>query len=233
MKLNKSVNFDYNLAEAVSSGGVQFALLDDKGNIRHKPIRCKDYVQDVYWSELLGKGKIKQYGFEWDGSNKSPISKQKKVQVAIMSDGSPSLQPDILNILRLVNTFEKAMGIPLSIAEKVEDNTMDIIVTYDNGWSKLPCFVSLLFLLLRIGRFYDGKADIESVVKWFDGGCKGTTYSDQSMIMSITKSGKVKRILEGYVPTQKWSDYSTVSSAHNSSGIVNYSFDAKKGAVLC
>ena len=64
MNVNKKIQFGYSLCEA-NSTGIRYAILDSRGNIRTKLFRCKDYMQDVYWSEILNKDVVEQYGFKW------------------------------------------------------------------------------------------------------------------------------------------------------------------------
>lgn len=233
MKLNKEIKFNWHLVEAYSRG-LQFALLDEKGNIRNKPIRCKDYIQDVYWSELTGQGEVEQYGFKWNGKNKNPISKQEKVKVAVMSDNDERLSETMNNLKNFLNAIETHLDIPYTDVEAAEGSDKDIIVTYDNKWAQIPCLISLYFLLLRVGRFYTGELNIEPIVKWLEGVCKGSGIAngDQSMLMGIGKSGKLTRLLiKKDFPNQKWEDYTSVSMVHSYSGIVSVKYDVEKGGV--
>ena len=60
MNVNKEIQFGYSLCEA-NSTGMRYAILDSRGNIRTKLFRCKDYMQDVYWSEILNKDVVEQW----------------------------------------------------------------------------------------------------------------------------------------------------------------------------
>ena len=69
MNVNKEIQFGYSLCEA-NSTGMRYAILDSSGNIRTKLFRCKDYMQDVYWSEILNKDVVNALELEKSYINK-------------------------------------------------------------------------------------------------------------------------------------------------------------------
>lgn len=224
MKINKNIIFNYELHEAVHYGP-QFSFLDKEGNIRNKPIRCKDYYQDTYWAELLSKGKIIQYGYIWDGNTLNPVSKQNRVLVAMMSDSNDNLWKKKKNLINLLNPIEKILKIPKTTIIRSNNDT-DIICSYSNKWSKLPCLLSLYFLLLRLGIYYKGKNNIEEILDWLNTkAVNEVCVVDKQMLLAIIANNKFNKLLKDKVTiTQKWEDYEDSWKVHNFSGIVSYKF---------
>lgn len=225
MNVNKEIKFDYNLSEAYSSG-IKYAILDAEGNIRHKPIRCKDYIQDLYWSEILNKGEIKQYGFKWDGNNTNPVSKQDKVSVVLISDNETSLQQYKDNLQNLLNIVENTLDIPNSEVINSSSCDKDIIVIYDNKWSEKPYLLSMLYLLMRIGLYYKrNNNDIYEVVDYLINKNANLLTNDVQQLLSINKNKKFEELfINNELQEQKWSDYDTTSNIHNNSGIMSFKF---------
>jgi hypothetical protein len=225
MNVNKEIKFDYGLNEAYSTG-LQYAILDNNGDIRHKPIRCKDYIQDVYWSEILKKGAITQYGFKWDGNNTNPVSKQDKVSVVLISDNGVSLQQYKDNLQNLLNIIENTLDIPNSEVINSSSCDKDIIVTYDNKWSEKPYLLSMLYLLMRVGLYYKrNNNDIYEVVDYLTNKNTNLLSNDIQQLLSINKNKKFEELfINNELPKQKWSDYKDTSSIHNNSGIMSFKF---------
>lgn len=224
MKINKKIDFTYDLNEAFNKG-LRYALLDSEGNIRHKPVRCKDYFQDVYWSELLNKGKIKQYGFEWDGDNDNPISGQEFVNVLLISDEHQNIKGKHFNIQSFLNDVELILNIPNSIVQPSPDDDNDLILTYNNEWSKRPYLISMLYLFIRIGLQYENQGVLNFL---YDKSLLDKVLqNDSSVILNIIKKNKgVSKIdilfEEKILPEQNWKDYVELTNVHNNSGIMNF-----------
>lgn len=228
MKVNKDIKFNYSLNEAYSKG-LRYVLLDNEGNIRHVPCRCKDYFQDVYWSEILKQENVSQYGFKWNGCNNNPISKQEKVKLLLIPDYHDNdLSLNINNIVNFMNIIEKELNIPFTTAEISESDNKDIIITYDNKWSVRPYLLSLMFLLLRIGLHFKGN-NLNDIFDYIE---DKTEYknkwliNDKQQTQSLLKQKKLELILKDKIlPEQKWSMYTNISLVHDTSGIISYKFD--------
>jgi hypothetical protein len=227
MNVNKEIQFGYSLCEA-NSTGMRYAILDSRGNIRTKLFRCKDYMQDVYWSEILNKDVVEQYGFKWDGKNTNPVSKQTFVDILMTpcSESTDSLQEYTDNLKLLLNTLEKALNFELrSYVTKCSNDDKDIIISYTNEWSKRPYLISLLFLLMRIGIYYDKDDNLQNVIDFlYSAELKNKMFSnDSSQMLNIRSKKKLEEIfINNNLIEQNWSDYTSSSAVHNNSGIVSY-----------
>lgn len=224
MKINKEVTFNYGLNEAHSQG-MQYALLDDKGNIRHKIARCKDYIQDVYWAEILNKAEVTQYGFKWNGQNEDKISNKTRVSFVLISDNNAlTLDDKIKNISNLLTPFEKKFKIKKTKFLKVNDSNTDIVVDYDNKWSEKPYMISLLFLLVRCGVFYTGKPLVKDVIQWLTNDALNLVQmADRQSLTTLRKQKKFEKIFYNKIfNDQQWKDYAYSQLAHSNSGIVSF-----------
>jgi len=234
MKINKEIEFNYNLIEAFSKG-LKYALLDSEGNIRNKPVRCKDYFQDVYWSELLNKGEIKQYGFEWNGNNTNPISKQEFVNVLLISDEYQNIKGKHFNIQSFLNDVELILNIPNSIVQPSHNDENDLILTYSNEWSKRPYLISLLYLFIRVGLQYENQGVLNFL---YDKNLLDKVLqNDTSVLLNIIRKDKnVSKIdilfEQKLLPEQNWEDYTNTSNIHNNSGIMNFKIKTNEGQKL-
>ncbi len=235
MKVNKDITFKESLAEANSSG-LRYALLDKEGNIRHTLIRCKDYIQDVYWSEITKhKSEFNIYGFVWNGLNDNPISKQETVSMLLVPDSfNNDLSPYCKNLNNFLNIIEETLDIPPSKVEISESDNKDLIVTYDNNWSKRPYLISLLLLLMRNGLFFEGN-NIDDVLNYLN---DKTEYknkwlsNDLQQVKGLIATDKLKTLfVDKMLPEIKWKNYS-LRTIHNSSGILSCVFDLKKETTM-
>jgi hypothetical protein len=225
MKINTNKKFNYNLVEAYSNG-LQMVVLDNKGNIRHKPVRCKDYFQDMYWSEKLKKGNVKQYGFEWDGNNNKPVSKQRYVYLGLISNDSTILIENAYNMLKMLNCVENHLKIPFTTLQRDDNEKKNIILKYSNKWSNKPYLLSLFFLLVRSGFHYEGVFQIDNIYKFLtiDILKKSLSDGDKNSLFQLSKTEGLKEILLNKQKVESdWESYNLVYDIHNDSGIVSIS----------
>jgi len=221
MVVNKNINFNYSLNEAYSEG-LQYAILDNEGNIRHKPIRCKDYIQDIYWSEILKTGEIEQYGFIWDGSNNNPVSKLYYVNVLLIAQNNDDLNDYIVSLKHNINLFEECLKFKFTEIFKTSNESKDIIIRYSNEWSEKPYLLSLYYLLLRLCLKIDTKNNIEELISFIETNLDNFDSSTIYSLKSIIKENKLRLIFinkEKY--EQKWEEYNHSYDVHNYSGVVN------------
>ncbi len=226
MKVNVNIEFKYYLNEAYDNG-LKYGILDKNYNIRHPLARCKDYFQDMYWSELTDVHFVKQYGFEWHGGNDSPVSSQKRVNVVLIPDDGHKLKLYKKNILSLLNTIEDHFKIPKSRIYLNENDDDSIVVNYSNKWAKTPYLLSLLFLLMRIGMYYKGEKSIMQVYNWLKNNAKNDVEqpSDKQPLLTLSKTNKWDvLLLTNILPEQLWTDYDTSYYIHDKSGFVSYKF---------
>jgi len=223
LEINKDISsFTYHLNEAYPRG-LQYAFIDDNNKIRHKPCRCKDYVQDIYWSEILNKPKTVVYGFEWDGKNEDPISKKEWVKVVLMSDNTTKLDNKIENISNLLRPFELTFKIKKTKFQ-LTTNKNDIVIIYNNKWAEKPYLISLFFALIRAGVFYDGKPNKTDVCEWLENKAPNLIQeADKQNFLMLKTKNKIKKLLYNkYFNNQNWIDYIEPYGIHNNSGIVSF-----------
>lgn len=232
MNINKNVQFDKGLNE-VSNPGYRYAVLskpDDNNvfNIRHKLARCKDYIQDIYWSEYTKKDVNDQYGFYWKHDNNDKIIDKDFVDVLLVPDKGYSLKDKSDNIIKMLNILENELNIPNSTITFSSTDDKDIIITYNNKWAEKPYLISLYFLLLRASLYFKGENlnDVfEYLIEISKTNINKFYSSTVSQLNSIIKQDKLKTIfIDKILPDNNYKDSLDQGHAHNYSGIMNVSF---------
>lgn len=233
MRVNKNITFERGLTEE-SNPGYRYAILTPNINtngefdITHPLARCKDYVQDIYWSEITKRDVNNQYGFYWKHDNNNKISQQEFVNLLLVPDVNFTLRDKQVNMVNMLNILEKELNIPLTISMNVSNNTEDIIITYSNEWSKKPYLISLYFLLLRCSLYFTGETlnDVFTYINDAIKNNKNNLYSSTiNQLNAILKQNKLQTIfVDKVLPDNNYSDYTSQYQAHNQSGIVSVQF---------
>src|SRR5690349_3535984 len=87
----------------LNNRGFSFALLNKEGKALHTPFMCKDYLQDIFWSENTGaSGGI--YGLKWEKGIVDNI-KARRFRVAILG-GEFKMRHRVPFIKKLINAFD-------------------------------------------------------------------------------------------------------------------------------
>ena len=192
---------------------------DGKSNVVNF-FKCKDFAQDVFWSEKLKK-EDKIYGFSW-----SPGSLEKckfggyyyLVMKTREDKDKPIQNSEKLSILSLLSHFEKPLGFNSSKFYKTDSEHS--IFKYDVSWSEYPYLNSALFLLLRLGFTYDCKSD---PIAYFDDGLASKYISPNDIGYFKRCKNILTDLNKGIIYTNlKYSDYTSIGNVHNHSGICNY-----------
>jgi hypothetical protein len=197
----------------IYSKGLTYSLLDENYKARHRPIRCKDFFQDVIWGEQK-KETASIYGFSWKGDGS--LLTKKKLVIGVKDEGK-DIGEKAKNCQSLLNQFEKILKIPKS--KCIPDSTGTAIATeFSIKWTEVPYIFSLFTLMLRAGLGYNN----EPLEEFFTNAVKNQNipmndrnYINQGLV-------KIKELLKGVKRPQTYEQYGSVSQIHNYSGIVNF-----------
>jgi hypothetical protein len=186
-------------------------------------VKCKDFFQDIFWSEKTKEDVKDIYGFFWKCGTYDFHNKP-KLMFAITKLNDYGFGKKHKNIQELLNIFDKSLNFEPSIV-KPDETEKYCVVLVDSKWIKRPYLSSLLFFITRLGEYYEGSNILEFLKEISN---NNSILNDAIYLRnSLTK---IKNILKGYEYNQNWEDYQSFSNTyyiiHNSSGIVN--LDTKK-----
>ncbi len=223
MKLKLGVQPDRSVLGEGRNYGLGFAFAERKGDTLDlvQPISpCKDYLNDVVYSEVTGKP-YKAWGLV---TAKRGIFKDEALLViAVCKQGPrqgveyPAYKADLkalddnhTQIQKLINWFESK--IKLKTLTKIAPLCPGkYLLSLPLWWVEATYRVSLVSLLARLGMYWDGKGD-----EWeFMGSVK---TADKYYLPPAIE--KMKKMIKGNIPTQ---DFSQEFNVHNC-GIVDYKF---------
>lgn len=193
--------------------GLTYSLLDKDYKARHRPIRCKDFFQDMIWGEKK-KQTASIYGFSWTGNG--DLLKQKKLVIGVKDEGK-NIADKAKNCQSLLNQFETILKIPK--CKCVPDSTGKAVATeFSVKWTEVPYIFSLFTLMLRAGLGYNN----EPLEEFFSkaGANQNIPMNDRQYITQGLP--KIKELLKGTKRAQTYEQYASVGQIHNSSGIVNF-----------
>jgi hypothetical protein len=204
--------------------GMGFALCKRDGDTYTtvQPVSpCKDYLNDVVYSERTGKP-YQAWGLK---TKKEDIFSGDRgyMVISICGEGASRPRPygefesdkkrlnDGLGLIQgFINSIEKLLKIEnLTVMTKIEDNL--VMVDFPLFWSEGTYLISLFSLLLRIAIKYNKGDPLEFMSK----------VNDEDSYMAANALAKLKRMIGGCVPKQ---DLSKLTSGVHDLGIYSFNF---------
>ena len=177
---------------------------------------CKDYLNDVVWSEHTGK-EITAYGLKYKKKNIFDKTNAYIVLSILPYKGGneyPNYHQDIKNLAKnykllnkFINYFDEKLGMFPSEITEVEPNKY--IVKFDYKWCKSTYGISLFSLLLRAGQFYK-KGDCMKYLKEFQ-----TEFPPDNYLVLNTVPKLAKFIADKSIPDQELDKLEGGTTAHN------------------
>jgi len=213
--------------------GMGFALVKPLGDDTYETVQpispCKDYLNDVVYSEWTGN----PFGAWGLSTTKRDIfggNAFMLISICKMGARSPheygeyktdvsALADNLDNLLIFMNWWDNQFKLAVKTSiTKVEDNLY--LVEFDKWWTKATYRISLYSLLLRIGMYCKTKAQA-SKPNEFMGKIEN---ADRMMISSI--KGKIDMLLSGKIPVQDMNKMAGSVSIHDA-GIQGSDFSNK------
>lgn len=208
--------------------GLEYTLVEHVGDGQfkgmHPPVRCKDYYQDIFWSQRSRKP-FHIYCFDWTPN--TVLDKQIADGTLLMAlryedgTGMKELKQFKDGLQNFLNAWEAVLGYKASTVE-VSDDGLSLLIAFGPQWIEKPVSVSLFTLLLRVGIGYGGQPIMEfmsHVAK--NGNVWGK--NDGSYIQGSLP--KLESILaeKSISWPQQFEDYAAcTTSLHSCSGILSY-----------
>ena len=236
--------------ESYGSNNVsEYCFLDENNKALHPQVRCKDYIQDLFWTSKLiqsnsddnelQKLKTNQvYGFKpFLYCETYPFIDRDLYRVGIRfrTEGQNFRQYDNTHVelaQQLISRIETGFEFPISKVSLSSSGEI-LIFEFSSKWTTTPYLLSLYLLLIRVLN----KASIEEM-KAID------SFEDYLLTYPNKNSGNDASNLAGALylleklfkqrvfPEQKWEDYKTINDIHNNSGISSFSKFLKKAEEL-
>lgn len=205
------------LAEVVYSG-FTFALLDDTNTALHKPCQCKDYFQDLFWSEHHNDP-VEIYGFSWIPGTINKNSE--RFAMALTYNNTIRAQRDALQ--QFLNIFDNALGFTPTVLENT-DRLDTLRMTFSGHWTRSAPLMSAFTTLVRLGYSYTADMPISQYFKQVTGWCNdirdGRTPADSPVNRPDTQRfnhirPRLEKLLTGFVPKSSYESIHSAHTAHN------------------
>jgi hypothetical protein len=207
---------------------MQIAILDDKYKQVHIPVMCKDYLQDVFWAEIM-KEPVHIFGLNYQPG---PLKVKDVEQFAFSLDFSKDWAEKFdSGVMPLLEAWEKRLKFKRSTFEVGSSKDQRVLI-FSQAWAKQPIRISMLTLLLRVGSNYVPGEDVMKFLEEVSTGKRATMMPSYDAGIVRTALPRFKFIWEGRkFPEQKYEDFGakTMKSIHSGSGMAYYpKTDAEK-----
>jgi len=209
--------------QQIPNHGFLFALLDETGRALHTPFECKDYLQDIFYSEN-NRRRATIWGMSWEPGTISP---ELEWYYLLLRDRDINLLKKAPSMLKFLHYFEDAQGFQKSSILVYDDDPHTVVLKFSGEWTKNSGILSTFSTCIRLsGPYKVSSGDPMEFLR--------ATYRD------YRKSGKISpeysevdyerlprffsRLLafsRGYKVPGTWEDTPNVQSAHDH-GIIYY-----------
>lgn len=191
-------NFDFN-----------YVLLDENYKAVHTPFMCKDYLQDIFWSESTGK-RISIWGLHW--SKGIFDIETPRFNLGITYKGG-NLKQWIPHLQEFLNRFEEAQKIAPSIVSETDDDSI-IVIEFDKAWTLNGPLLSAYTTMIRVCGAYRGGDALEYLKFSQQKATKTVTFDPIFSLVEVLRLvdtlPKLAALLEGKTfNTEKWTDFSS------------------------
>ncbi len=204
--------------------GFRYALLDDKYRTLHVPANCKDYIQDMVWSETK-KRPATIYGFTWTPGAIDITRPRQVLGIQFPDEFQPKSN---LPWQSFLNFFSDELGYPKTSLQLTNAGRAALIL-YPNQWYHSPVMTSMFTSLIRLGSNYLGE---QKPLEFLDllAYSRATQVVMQHCLPDVQRLKatlpRIKIIIAGRLPNQTYREYSDVGYTH-SNGIYGWDGFAK------
>lgn len=215
-----------------SSNVAEMCMLNDKYKAIHPQVRCKDFIQDLFW--LVRQPEITKelkenftHGFQTGAYISYPLINRDIYRVGIRFRTEGQTFRTFTEEHReashsVLNHLEKMFEFPLSNVF-LSKTKKEMVFEFSPKWTKEPYLVSLYLLLIRLISLDDTEVlkSVTDVKEYL------TKYPERK---SGNDAGFIKRsefildkLFNKEQPKQGWDFYTSFNGVHHSSGIVSFS----------
>lgn len=227
----------------------EYCFFDEDNNPLHPQVRCKDYIQDLFWTSKIiqstnNKDELKIlenneiYGFKpWLYCESYPFIDRDfyRVGIRFRTEGQNFRQYDNTHVelaQELISRIETGFEFPISKVSLSNSGEV-LIFEFSSRWTTTPYLLSLYLLLIRIlnkASIEEMKAidNFEDYLLTYPNNNSGNDASNIANSLYLLE----KLFKEKNFPEQNWEDYNTIRDIHNNSGISSFSKFLKKAEEL-
>lgn len=215
-----------------SSNVAEMCMLDEKYKAIHPFVRCKDFIQDLFWlvRQPIITDKLKEvttHGFKTGSFIQYPLINRDiyRVGIRFRTEGQSFrtfTEEHGTQVAAVLNHLEKIFEFPLSnvFLNKTEEIA---VFEFSPKWTEEPYLLSLYLLLIRLILLDD--TDVLTNVT--DGKDYLLKYPERKSgyDAGLIRRGDyiINKLFNKEQPKQGWDFYSTFQSIHHNSGIVSFS----------
>lgn len=179
---------------------------------------CKDYLNDVVFSEQTGKN-CNAHGLHYSKQDAFK-TRQAYMAISIMpyssGDNYPNFEKDALNLQNnihnvqlFMNNIEKKMGIKYLTKITPSSKAGIYICQFDKYWTKTTYAVSAYSFLLRLSQWYNGVDDVMHYLETF-------SYFPDDLYLLNGCLENLKWMIENPLKlTQEWANFTGNTVVHN------------------
>lgn len=198
------------------TNAIHFGLIDANHKLTHGNFTCKDYFNEMIYSNY--QGRVPPVFGPFD-------IKAESYRLALNNPQTPLAQY-IENFTTFLNYWDDLMHVPRTTVEPTEDNST-IVLTINKEWFGQPIRLSLYLLLCRIGFFYTPDKTPMDYVKGYNIRLNNVNaykfYNDMDRAYIKQAGARWDMIAKGEWPCPKnqWLDMKTYS-VHSGYGWAHY-----------
>lgn len=208
--------------------GLEFAFVSDNYEQCHNFILCKDFLQDIVYSNINEKT-INIFNFLYS-PHKDPKICLKQLRLLVRNHSDKLFEKKLNNSIRFINELETSLRMKHTKLRVCENKTYLIQAT--RRWMKAPPMISLFVLMLRIGLMHNAN---KTAKKTLDDMLKNKIKPYQKKDAYLLKNSYLgfERIMKMgdrkifYRDINKNYPNLSVDCIHNSTGILSYSNEIK------
>jgi hypothetical protein len=190
-----------------------FALLTKDYQILHSPFMCKDYLQDIFWSQHTGKD-ANIYGIK---TTVNMLPKRIWYELALIWTNN-NLREKIDSIKNFLHPFEDAQEIKRSKILETEDDDK-IVVKFHKDWAANGPLLSTFSTIIRLSGGYQDENPLEYLKKLRKKRLEGyQSIKPPYMIPDVQRLNiilpKLAAVLAGKEIKHSWKELETANAAH-------------------
>lgn len=193
------------------------ALLHE-GKVLHSPVTCKDYFQDIFWSESR-RLPCDAHGLKWVPGL---YNIDRPTHQLYIHGGKDPLGSHAPNLEAFLNAFSKAQGFPPVVVEKVDK--FSIVVSFPREWATSGPLLSAFTSAIRISGDYVVGMDPTNYLNSITAVARKLPHPYMTPEVGRVKviRPKLKALLAGQTFVLDWNQTSGGSATHNM-GIMGWS----------
>ncbi len=199
----------------------KLTLLNKENQIVFNPVQCKEYFQDIFYSEYTGNP-AGIYGLSWRQGMFDISGDYFKL---LLIGGGVKLNKHAHALETFMNFFDKAQGFnPTKVLQTTVDE--EIVVVFSKEWTQNGPLLSAYLNLVRIAGNYEEKWSAKEYLALVKPGVGDKIplipYTCKDITNMSTTYGRILALLEGKKPTHSWGEFSGISAVHTT-GLATFS----------